>query len=94
MLYDHSFLGNVRELENVLIRACDFSPGGIIQNDEISFDIIPETNQKLTRNKYKWGQIMDVMVKCGGNKTKAAKELGISRVQLYRLLNLQKTNRL
>jgi transcriptional regulator with GAF, ATPase, and Fis domain len=92
-LSHHSFPGNVRELENVLIRACDLSLNGMIQEDNISFDILPETNQKIKKSKYKMDKIVNALIKCRGNKTKAAKELGISRVHLYRLLNPDKENR-
>jgi transcriptional regulator of acetoin/glycerol metabolism len=37
-------------------------------------------------SRYKIADIIEALVKCNGNKTKAAKHLGISRVHLYRIL--------
>jgi len=88
-LCHHSFPGNVRELENVLLRAFDLSSNGRIQEDDISFDVIPKTSQKITKSKYSMDTIINILLKCGGNKTKAAKQLGISRVHLYRLMSFE-----
>ena len=37
-LQDHDVPGNVRELQNVLERACLMSPGDLIDEDDVVFD--------------------------------------------------------
>ncbi|MBE3140831.1 MAG: sigma-54-dependent Fis family transcriptional regulator [Thermoplasmata archaeon] len=86
LICSHPFPGNVRELENVLIRACDLCSNRTIQKNDISFDIIPGMNKRHLNHTRKRNDIIDVLRECDGNKSKAAKELGISRMHLYRLL--------
>ena len=85
----HSFPGNVRELENVLTRACALSSGGIIKAEDIVFDTISETTQRLIKSRWAKIDIINALIRCRGNKSKAAKELGMSRVHLYRLLEIE-----
>jgi transcriptional regulator with PAS, ATPase and Fis domain len=83
---EYSFPGNVRELENVLTRACALSSSARIDVDDIIFHQSPRMNSKFGKHKHSINSIVDVLVKCSGNKTEAAKALGISRVHLYRML--------
>jgi Nif-specific regulatory protein len=86
-IVDHSFPGNIRELENILKRACELSSGEMIEEHDIVFQQLLRRSSRHAKSKYKMSAIVDALVRCDGNKAKAAKELGISRVHLYRLLN-------
>ena len=82
-----SFPGNIRELENILRRAGGLSCSGVIKEDDIIFQqvgIVRHEKRHCFPQKYK---IIEALIECDGNKTKAAELLGISRVHLYRLLN-------
>ena len=92
LLSRHSWPGNVRELENVIERAIALSHGPVIGKDDLP-DYLSTLSIETYRNnssgiptiveqekKYiKW-----VLHKCNGNKTKAAKIMGIDRVSLWR----------
>lgn len=86
-IFTHTFTGNVRELQNILERALVFSDNAVIEEKNILFSNTESTPKVKRRSHYSYDNIFDAMMKHGGNKTKAAKELGISRVHLYRLLN-------
>jgi len=88
----HSYPGNVRELQNILRRACDLATSEILFEEDISFQGIPQL--KPTENR-KCGfiAVIEALRKSCGNKSKAAKMLGISRVQLYRILGHETTTR-
>lgn len=93
-LIAHSYPGNVRELENILKRACEFSKADTVKENDIIFQIMPKTDERRKTGKFKMNQIVDALIENKGNKTKTAKKLGISRVHLYRLLDLEKYNTL
>jgi transcriptional regulator with PAS, ATPase and Fis domain len=86
---DYFFPGNVRELENILKRVCELSPHNTIKEDDISFQQTIKKSIKREGIRFPINKIVDVLIKCKGNKTKAAKQLGISRRHIYRLLSLE-----
>jgi DNA-binding NtrC family response regulator len=97
-LYDYSWPGNVRQLRNVLERACLALDGGIIGDREIMAAMPRQTSappadafptgdpddRRLTTAQRQ--QIERVMREVGGNKSAAARLLGVSRRSLYRWL--------
>jgi transcriptional regulator with GAF, ATPase, and Fis domain len=89
---NYLFPGNVRELENILKRACELSSHNIIKENDICFQQTIEKSIKRKGIRFPINKIVDVLIKCKGNKTKAARQLGISRRHLYRLLSLGKNS--
>jgi transcriptional regulator with PAS, ATPase and Fis domain len=92
----HSWPGNVRELQNVIERSVVLGNG----HDRLSINDLPSELQGLSASdelpkgsfhdavkNFKRELIRMALTKHGGNKLKAAKELGISRCYLHRLLN-------
>jgi len=86
-LLAYSFPGNVRELENILERAIVFSDKNVIEEKDILLSKVAIKVKVKYRSRYSFEKILDSLVKHQGNKTKAAQELGISRVHFYRLLD-------
>ena len=92
----HSWPGNVRELQNVIERSVVLGNG----HDRLSINDLPSELQGLSISdelpkgsfhdavkNFKRELIRMALTKHAGNKLKAAKELGISRCYLHRLLN-------
>ncbi len=101
-LQEHDFPGNARELENTIERSlalCDESeikvhhlPSDISQAVQVSKPSFYATkpNKSLEENEREY--ILSVLKSADGNKTKAAKIIGIDRVSLWR--KLKKYNKL
>jgi DNA-binding NtrC family response regulator len=93
-IMQHSWPGNVRELENTITRAMVLAPGGVITPDCIQFaeriTSAPEIPRFSPKDGY-WKVIRGVeerlvraaLEEANGNKTEAAKVLGIQRRLLY-----------
>jgi DNA-binding NtrC family response regulator len=92
----HSWPGNVRELQNVIERSLVLANG----HDRLGIDDLPPELQSLSVSDelprgsfhesvrgFKRELVRSALGMHGGNKLKAAKELGISRCYLHRLLN-------
>lgn len=87
--------GNLRELENVIERAVVLTRGEVIGLRDIHQEIKKETRNVSLRNEIKTLRqqeletIMQTMDQFDGNKSRAAKALGITRKSLYnRLKNI------
>ncbi|MBC5774667.1 sigma-54-dependent Fis family transcriptional regulator [Pontibacter sp. KCTC 32443] len=92
-LLHYHYPGNVRELQYAIERAVIMADNAVLEADDILFSpietapakevTVQETNleelEKVTINR--------VLQMHGGNLTKAAKELGITRTALYRRMN-------
>jgi transcriptional regulator with PAS, ATPase and Fis domain len=85
VLMQHNWPGNVRELRNALERAAILCEGGLISAQHLSLYTPPRGVQAATTdlNTVERETIETVMRECRGNKSKAAKRLGLSRTQLY-----------
>lgn len=83
-LVDYDYPGNIRELENIVTRAVLFKNSKTILAQDISFD----------KASFRWGdknhitpkRIQEALENNRWNKTLAAREIGRSRRQFYRLL--------
>ncbi|WP_288423104.1 sigma-54 dependent transcriptional regulator [uncultured Spirosoma sp.] len=89
-LLNYRFPGNVRELQHTMERAVILSESSALTAEDLVFSSVettlpagPETTQLAELEK---GTIQKVVDKHHGNITKAAKELGITRMALYRRL--------
>lgn len=94
---EYSWPGNVRELQNVIERAMNYSMGESLSWEHFEeyfnnknlknqpanklYFNIPSINKKIIENEKELYLI--ALQKAGGNKTKAAKLLGISRTKVY-----------
>lgn len=91
-LKEHSFPGNVRELQYTLERSVIMAEGNLLKDDDLVFSAI-ERQTKSPRSKsmnletLEKNAILSVIEKNNGNISKSAKELGITRTALYRRLN-------
>ncbi len=94
-LLDYEFPGNIRELENIIERAVIVCSGKYIYEKDLPEEIFkkeknhifPIDNSINTVNNsknFEIQQIVEVLKKTGGNKSLAAKILGIHRTTLWR----------
>ncbi|WP_022853696.1 sigma-54-dependent transcriptional regulator [Thermodesulfatator atlanticus] len=94
VLQQYDFPGNVRELENIIERGV-----ALAQGEVLDLSCLPEELKKLeihtfrrkdgrypTLEEHEIAYIKWILKETGGNKTKAAKILGIDRVSLWRKL--------
>lgn len=98
-LLAHSFLGNVRELENIIDRGVALSTGTAITRDLLPPEIVKSGDENpdpslegriRTLAEVEARHIKRVLEHTDGNRLKAAELLGIDRVSLWRKLR-QKT---
>jgi transcriptional regulator with PAS, ATPase and Fis domain len=84
-LMRHDWPGNVRELRNALERAAILCEGGLISARHLSLFAPRRPIEVVTTdlNAVERATIEAVMRECRGNKSKAARRLGLSRTQLY-----------
>jgi two-component system, NtrC family, response regulator AtoC len=96
-LVDYDWPGNVRELENCMERAV-----ALTRTSEVAVDSLPDKirnhrssrlvidaddpSELITLDEMEKRYVRRVLAACGGNKTQAAKVLGIDRRSLYRRL--------
>lgn len=94
-LIDYEWPGNIRELENVLERAVILCENDVIKLkdlppeiiEEVDVDAATEMNFDEMVEAYKRELIQKALAKANGNKSKAAKILGISRNYFHQWLN-------
>jgi len=84
-LQRYDWPGNIRELANVIERAIILSSGAEISIDDLAIQVVPEREaERKTLAELEREHISRTLALVGGNKTQAAKTLGISLRNLYR----------
>jgi DNA-binding NtrC family response regulator len=92
-LHEHSFPGNVRELQYALERAVIMNDSNTLSEDDLTFSamenhtVVEETPKISNLEDLEKSTILNVIDKNNGNISKSAKELGLTRTALYRRLN-------
>ncbi|MCP3178162.1 sigma-54 dependent transcriptional regulator [Desulfuromonas sp. KJ2020] len=90
---DYTWPGNIRQLRNVVERAVVLARGREITVRELPNDLFtlhPSSEKEepsKTIKEMEAQAIVDALDACGGNKSKAAKMLGLSRKALYKRLH-------
>jgi len=97
-LVGYHWPGNVRELENVIERALILSRGKQLESEDIKLEMAPSRHsptdsqflpEGLTLDQYEQEIIREALRRAGGNKSQAARLLGLTRNALrYRLTQM------
>ena len=83
-LLQYEWPGNVRELRNVLERASILCEGGVIDASHLTLQSRAKPHHDTTDlSVVERATVAKVLQECRGNKTKAARRLGLSRTQIY-----------
>ncbi len=90
-LQKYHWPGNVRELQHAIERVVIMSESETVRPEDFYFSVQDKKDENLTFDTYHLEDaekllIIKAVSKHGGNLTKAAKELGLSRASLYRRL--------
>jgi len=95
-LYDHSWPGNVRELRNAVEHAALIAGSGAIEIEHLPADVrehaqsSERTDPAALREDvkaYERARVLEALARFGGNQTRAARALGISRRTLVTRLD-------
>jgi DNA-binding NtrC family response regulator len=92
-LLQYHYPGNVRELQYTIERAIIMGDGDVLQAKDLIFSpiesapVISDETDDTNLSNLEKNTILKVIEKHGGNITKAARELGLTRTALYRRLS-------
>jgi len=89
IMIDYSWPGNVRELQSAIQYAIIKSKNQNIQSYHFPLELKGHKVEQHSRgpsHKLDAGSVQDAITRCGGNKAKAARFLGVGRATLYRFL--------
>ncbi len=92
LLENYAWPGNVRELRNVIERMTIFAANGTIDVEDVPEKLRTSTaaaplSATVTLGENEKAQILAVLKECHGNRSEAARKLGISRRTIYRKLD-------
>jgi DNA-binding NtrC family response regulator len=95
ILVNYHWPGNVRELQNIVERACALAKGNVLQAADIHLDVRPAKAANgaggflpdgMTLEQWEDEMVQEALRRANGNKSQAARLLGLSRNALrYRL---------
>ncbi|HCF49147.1 MAG TPA: hypothetical protein DER60_02620 [Syntrophomonas sp.] len=93
VITEYSWPGNVRQLENCIERIMNLHVGAVIEPNQLPSDLFTDDqdiHSPFVEDDYRNTILVEekkivekALIKCNGNKTKAAKMLGISRSTFY-----------
>ncbi|MDQ7082212.1 MAG: helix-turn-helix domain-containing protein [Aquificota bacterium] len=84
LLLEYSYPGNVRELENIIESAVVVCRGSVIREEDLPEEIGSTSYSPVPRSSDEADRIREALKQAGGNKSLAAKLLGIHRTTLWR----------
>ncbi|ABB75958.1 PEP-CTERM-box response regulator transcription factor [Nitrosospira multiformis] len=87
---NHSWPGNVREMENCIKRAVIMAEGSVIGADDLGLygtSAAEPINLRQIRDRAECNALMKALARVDGNVVKAAELLGVSRPTIYDLMN-------
>ena len=95
ILINYHWAGNVRELQNIIERACALAKGSVLEPADIHLDVRPAKAVNgaggflpdgMTLEQWEDEMVQEALRRANGNKSQAARLLGLSRNALrYRL---------
>jgi DNA-binding NtrC family response regulator len=95
ILVNYHWPGNVRELQNIVERACALAKGNLLELGDIHLDVRPAKTSNgsggflpegMTLEQWEDEMVQEALRRANGNKSQAARLLGLSRNALrYRL---------
>jgi DNA-binding NtrC family response regulator len=95
ILVNYHWPGNVRELQNIVERGCALAKGSVLEADDIHLDVRPSKTangsagflpEGMTLEQWEDEMVQEALRRANGNKSQAARLLGLSRNALrYRL---------
>ena len=95
ILVNYHWPGNVRELQNIVERACALAKGAVLEPSDIHLDTRPAKAANgtstflpdgMTLEQWEDEMVQEALRRANGNKSQAARLLGLSRNALrYRL---------
>lgn len=93
LLLNYRYPGNIRELENILEHALILCPEGMLRRRHLPEYLLagkpfpsPEPAARGKAGNVERRRIVAALRRCGGNKTRAARLLGMDRTTLWRKL--------
>ena len=90
VMMEYAWPGNVRELQNAVQFAIVKSNNQTIASDDLPLELRQVKENTLRRGparKLAARSVQEALIKTGGNKARAARELGVGRATLYRFLS-------
>lgn len=105
LFYKHNWRGNIRELENVVERGCIMAGEGQLKIEHFDFFNVKMTNNyenhienfddkplKILTSHLEKEEIIKALISSNGNKSRAARSLGIDRSVFYSKLKKYEIN--
>ena len=87
VMANYTWPGNVRELKNAMEHAVVKCQSAMIRASDLPPELTKTTSSEDETEELDRDRVLAVLQKTNGNRTRAARALGISRATLYRRLD-------